>query len=1279
MRVRLPALLRRASLVAANLIALSHAAAVSEPADTPGLNQALGRLFFLTADHGTTADHAASRDAEPTFESEVSVIPDGVRGPALRCGNLQRLAWRAPGNIRAQRGTISFFWRAHTPVGPTEFPIFRVAFADHSSWDMVFLRLDYNGHGFDGFVTDTGLARVRVSATVAPFPRPDEWIHVAFAWDETVGVRLYVNGQLAAAKDQRAVLDAGLDQFGPHSRIISPHQVQSDYNFVRGGDLDELSIYDRMLDADAVAALARFANPPLPSPAVSSPADTPRREAWLHRHGWDKTDRLPPPLPGEFTTVRKVEIHDAYDLKRWYWKANDGIRETTWPGVYNRSRLAGRNDYFQLPDWDCYVGSGQSVTFTLPDEPWNHLEISGPAWGRLTTVSTALDNESEPGTPLAERPRGQEKTVHRFATDHRGGFVRFTNVEQETPIEEFAAYRVSQGREPAGAPTLAYRVRRSALGTADNLRDYILGRHPAEESASAAAIPLGAAEALPAPAPSGGMPLLHVLIPASNNDSAYDLAKIDGALDGIALDLPALDAAGPVALNVRIKDPLWPARDLADFSFTVGPNEPRTVWFDLRDRILPPGKALYLTIAASAGVSPDDLAPVLRLVFKPRAAGLAEHVADRFTQARDAYAMLVEEHPYSPKLDLWVRFESDLRDLLRVAPDHVLGQQYAATAFRDHPKPAFKLPDPPAGTPRWALLQSELMQRVDDFVNWYIDRRQSAFGDFGGGISDDTDLLNLWPAAAALGIDPEKLRASNSRLLEASFANGMWSHGFSAIQTDELHSYEEGINALGEMLILSPGSPRELERAMETARGLERLTGVNAAGHRHIRSTYFSGDKLATDGVWGWSKAYSYLVLQPAQLLVDFNGQPRARKLLVELADGLLAHRRAGENGRAELPSAIEFATDAEARATRNWFPWPLFWNAWQWSGDRRYLDPVFDGGVPTIASLNPNVLDLLDLRESWGERILRGEEGRAPDGRPTARSNRYRGAAGYGHLEWQLTRDKRPLEKLYAAQLEEIALTNYINTEGSLWIDRVGIPNIELQRARLGGVALARNSTFPGHVVSWTFAAPARARSVAVLIPDATATAFTVFVHNLDDRFVQATLTGAAVTPGRWSVVQGVDANGDDAADGPVQTHEKPFGRAESLSFDFPPHVTSVLRFKLVQAGTPCWERPDLGLDPQDVVRSADGRSVQVRVHSLGSVAAPATRVIVRGADGRVLADATTPALPAPLDLEPKTAVVELPLAEGAALTGAGVEIDPDGALEEITRRNNRAPVPAR
>lgn len=146
-----------------------------------------GLLFHLSGDRGFTADYAAGGDPEPNFLSGVRVIPDGAKGPGFECDHTQLMSYWAPGNIYAERGTLSFFLRGREPVGKTPFPVFRVGYADHSSWDMVWLRIDYNGRGFDAFVTDANLGRARVSWTAPSFPKPDEWVHLALAWDETRG------------------------------------------------------------------------------------------------------------------------------------------------------------------------------------------------------------------------------------------------------------------------------------------------------------------------------------------------------------------------------------------------------------------------------------------------------------------------------------------------------------------------------------------------------------------------------------------------------------------------------------------------------------------------------------------------------------------------------------------------------------------------------------------------------------------------------------------------------------------------------------------------------------------------------------------------------------------------------------------------------------------------------------------------------------------------------------------------------------------------------------
>ena len=200
-----------------------------------------GLLFWLSGKNDFTPDYTAGGQSSPNFLKDVTVIPGGADGNGFRAEDSQLLTYWAPGNIYAQRGTLSFFWRSRYPVGPSPFPIFRVSYADHSSWDMVWLRIDYNGSGFDAFVTDIGLSRVRVSFFPDKFPDPLEWTHFALSWDETEGIRFYLNGKLAAVQSvNNTVFDTGLDQFGPHSRIISPYQVQSAYSFMRGGDIDEI-------------------------------------------------------------------------------------------------------------------------------------------------------------------------------------------------------------------------------------------------------------------------------------------------------------------------------------------------------------------------------------------------------------------------------------------------------------------------------------------------------------------------------------------------------------------------------------------------------------------------------------------------------------------------------------------------------------------------------------------------------------------------------------------------------------------------------------------------------------------------------------------------------------------------------------------------------------------------------------------------------------------------------------------------------------------------------
>ncbi len=1242
----------------------SRAARPSAPSPP---SPATGLLFYLSGEHGTVADRAAPGTAQPNFEQRVTSITDGAVGRALQCDHYQVLSYLAPGNIYTQRGTLSFFWRAREAVGPTEFPIFRVAYADHSSWDMVWSRIDYNGHGFDAFVTDVSLSRTRVSVTVDPFPAPQTWIHLALAWDENSGIRFYVDGKLAAVNEMHGVWDAALDQFGPHSRIIAPTNVQSDYNFVRGGDLDELRIYDHALDDAGIAELARGQADASPGDEKRDLADPPFADEWSRRFGWSQQQL--PDFKEPRVSVRKVEIHDAYDLKRWWWKANDGIRETTWPGVYNRSRLPGRKDYFQLLDWDCYTESGKSITFTLPDEPWNQLELAGAAWGTMTLVGDGGEKR------LFERPRGAQRTTYSSPQVFHAGKLRFDNTEQEQPIAELGAYYVSTDGPPPGSRKLSYYL--AATPPQASLRplaEFIERRYPPDERTT-----LVAQEAPnPEQRASRALPLMHLLIPPPK------LAKTDEhGLDGIELGFEAFRS--DTSLNVRVKDPLWPLRDLLDITFRTHSGQYLNLWLDLRDRILPSDTPLYLTIASSdPGFDTSELAGTkVTLVFKPDAQALLEHVPDRWTTVRDGYAQLVEENPRNLKFALWKRFKTDLDDLLRVAPEHELGRKYAAIT-QDAPLP-FEQPAPPAGVPLWAFRQVTALAAMRRIALYYVDQRQIDDGEFGGGLSDDTDLMNLWPPLALMGVEPEKLQRSLRAVLDACYRNGMLKDGLPAAQSDELHGYEEGLNSLGQNLLLDFASPSLLERAMESARGVQRITGINAAGHRHFRSSYYSATRLAEDSVWGYGRAHMYLTLHPSMLLALYNGSPAVRTLTLELANGLLAHRKQGEDGRFALPRAIHFATDRESPDGRWLFPWPLFWSAWKWTGDRKYLEPILDGGTSSLLAVNADALDELGLRESWGPRILSGEKSVPTESRVGSDvRGQHRGrdsrSTRSGHFAWQLTGDKRELEKLYGDVIRELWLREYSYTEGSTWIDRVAVNPSELERARLGGIALVRNHYYPGHVVSWRFAAPATAEGVAILLPLATSTEFTAVLYNLEQKPVTTTLTAWNIEPGRWQVEQGIDSNDDDRADRDLRRSTHELERGQSLDFTLPPRAQTVLHFKLQARGKPYWSRPDLGIEGAGVRQ--EGSTLNVTVHNLGSVDTPQAELVLTSASasssasGRKLSARIPPTHP-PVDLIPKTVVVTLPLPSGFDPRGATLEIDPQHRLQQITRANDVVRLP--
>ncbi|HMA49081.1 MAG TPA: LamG domain-containing protein, partial [Magnetospirillaceae bacterium] len=536
--------------------------------------------------------------------------------------------------------------------------------------------------------------------------------------------------------------------------------------------------------------------------------------------------------------------------------------------------------------------------------------------------------------------------------------------------------------------------------------------------------------------------------------------------------------------------------------------------------------------------------------------------------------------------------------------------------------------------------------------------RQVPYGDFGGGISDDTDLTEQWPGLALMGVDPDKIRDSLNALCEAAYKNNMFTGGLATLVTDELHSYEDGINSNSEAFYLNWGEPLVAERLMQTAKDLtDRIILTNPNGHMHFATNWFGGPKVYREGPWEWGKPYSYVITHPLLLLGQYNANPIARKTVIGLADGYLAHGKQGQDGVWNYPEEINWRTDAErgkdlSAGTGLEAPLQDFWAAWRWTNDAKYLRPLESvaakSGPQALGLLNEDVIEGMGHLGDWGKAL-------------TARAGRSGSGKGDGfdaYMAWVATGDVRWLEKLHAAAIQSKSQRIWMETEGHWWVDRVELPSEILQRERLGGVALKRNHLYPGHTVSWRFAEPDGAELVAILLSEVSPNHFKVTAYNLADHPLAASMTAWNVTAGHWKM------NGDKPVD---------LERSASVELSFAPGQ-SIYEFTLDQPVTPTDQRADLGIGRGDV--AVDGRGVHVTANSLGALPAPGGTLTLTDQAGKVMASAKVPALEAPTDLLPKKAVVTLTPPKGSSLSGAKIEVSMEGG-PEVTRMNNSLVLP--
>jgi acetyl esterase/lipase len=650
---------------------------------------------------------------------------------------------------------------------------------------------------------------------------------------------------------------------------------------------------------------------------------------------------------------------------------------------------------------------------------------------------------------------------------------------------------------------------------------------------------------------------------------------------------------------------------------------------------------------------------------------------------------------YNPKVQISEVGLDVLRKVEARFPDNKYVQLYLHQKWSPKEWKLNEYPAPP-GTPRWAEVLRRAFGQVLDHAEWWADFRQRPNGSLGGGWNDDVEIMPVFVTNWSISPDASP---KVGRMLD-KFTEGEWHSGnldqrraFSAAFSDAEHAAEDQGNSLPYLTGVLYGNARYLDwniRTLEYFRNY--LTGVNDAGRRHFRSADFDSTRYAQDlerGARDVEAAICYRAFGPVSWLIWYNGNPVARRLLLEHAETWLAAAMSTQKGkpRGVIPVQLGF-DDTVGGPDPSWMGkpglgaggrWPdyiwylhsLLLGAYSATGDRKYLAPFDEqfalveriraGGryekksdAPEGSELwvynnivtNPGFADAF-----WMVRELTGER----------RFDPFLLETGRPYVRYRLTGDKNLLVDDIEQSVNQPMRQRWphMSSEGVL-TDRIGY-NPRTVSYMTGALPEMSYQGFPHHAVTYTGAG----RDFAAVVEAATAKELQVLYYSFADRPLRIGLRPWKLETGaRYRIAAGQETREQELAE-----------RGAPIEVMIPPRQEVLVRIEQIAPAPAPAPRADLGLTTHDIGWNAQTDQIEATIHNLG--AADAHNIQVAFYRGKELLErAVITRIGAPLDLQRETITVGTwrhrdTMTEGDVLT---VVVDPDGKIPEITRVNNRA-----
>jgi len=270
--------------------------------------------------------------------------------------------------------------------------------------------------------------------------------------------------------------------------------------------------------------------------------------------------------------------------------------------------------------------------------------------------------------------------------------------------------------------------------------------------------------------------------------------------------------------------------------------------------------------------------------------------------------------------------------------------------------------DSPAGAPQWAVHQREALERLTDIIEWWIDNRMQADGQYGGGWGDDCEMWRWW-VPVLIGFESPKITEAQARFSDAMMSQPHMAGGYTNRMTDVEHTAEDSADVITPMMHLDPDNLLWLKRALRPAELMESLwTAPNERGLLQFKSTYFTFDKVDSNPQRACDTVYHPRAVQPTLLYWQRTGDERLGLLFSTWMDTWVDVTARAERGKPAgiIPSAIHWPDGKVGGVSKDWWDprnhgehtlylWPSAMSmmtdtlllTYHMTGEQKYLEPI--------------------------------------------------------------------------------------------------------------------------------------------------------------------------------------------------------------------------------------------------------------------------------------------------------------------------------------------------